>query len=102
LPDAVWAPDLDSLDIAYAVVEGGWHGIGCIDLDPLFRDPESGDYHLSSTQWKGAADSPAIDAGNPAMTDAKLDCDWGLGTAAADMGAYGGRGRTHSTSDSRR
>jgi len=37
-----------------------------------------------------AADSPAIDAGDPATADSLLGCDDGLGSSAADMGAYGG------------
>jgi len=35
-------------------------------------------------------DSPCIDAGNPAILDEFLDCDWGLGESRSDIGAYGG------------
>jgi len=35
-------------------------------------------------------DSPCIDMGHPDSLDAYLDCQWGLGTERADMGAYGG------------
>jgi len=35
-------------------------------------------------------DSPCIDMGHPDSIDAYLDCQWGLGTERADMGAYGG------------
>ncbi len=49
-------------------------GDGNIDSDPLFADPDNGDFHLT-------ADSPCIDAGDP---EAPLDPD---GTRA-DMGAF--------------
>jgi hypothetical protein len=44
--------------VSYCNVQGGWQGPGNIDVDPLFVDPDSDDYHLS-------AGSPCIDAGDP-------------------------------------
>ena len=41
----------------YCDVEGGYPGEGNIDADPLFVDPETGDFHL-------LAYSPCIDAGD--------------------------------------
>lgn len=55
-------------------VQTGADGEGNIDENPLFVDPDEGDYNLT-------ADSPCIDVGNP---EADLDPD---GTRA-DMGAY--------------
>ncbi len=43
--------------VSYSNVQGGWPGNGNIDADPLFVDPDNGDYRLSTG-------SPAIDAGN--------------------------------------
>ncbi len=43
--------------VTYCNVEGGWTGEGNIDADPLFIDPDGGDFRLSSG-------SPAIDAGD--------------------------------------
>ncbi len=72
--------------LMYCDIEGGEDGIvdsgavspvlgeGNLDSDPLFLDPENGDYHLSP-------DSPCIDTGDP---EAPLDPD---GTRA-DMGAF--------------
>jgi hypothetical protein len=67
-----------------------WPGTGNIDLDPLFRDPANGDFHLMSIACGGSADSPCIDAGEPDILDSLLDCYWGLGGIRSDMGAYGG------------
>tara|TARA_Y100001970_G_scaffold70320_1_gene89553 strand:- start:4752 stop:7523 length:2772 start_codon:yes stop_codon:yes gene_type:complete len=46
----------DSLSISYSNIEGGWEGGGNIDSDPLFCNPDSGDYSL-------AENSPAVGAG---------------------------------------
>lgn len=67
-----------------------------MSVDPLFRDPENGDYHLQSAtdpDCGGPDDSPCIDAGDPGIFDILLDCNWGgLGINRSDMGAYGGAG----------
>ncbi len=65
-------------------------GEGNIDIDPLFRDPENGDFHLMSIACGDSFDSPCIDAGDPNILDSLLDCSWGLGGLRSDMGAYGG------------
>jgi len=59
--------------VTYSDVKGGWPGGGNINADPLFVDPQGGDFHL---QWG----SPCIDAGDP---NSPPDPD---GTRA-DMGA---------------
>jgi len=61
---------------------------GNIDVDPLFRDPENGDFHLMATYCGDPYDSPCIDTGHPDIIDSLLDCDWGLGELRSDMGAY--------------
>ena len=74
-------------------VEPGWTldwGEGMIDADPLFRDIAASDYHLMSIACGDSADSPCIDAGDPALIDSLLDCSMGLGAIRSDMGAYGG------------
>jgi hypothetical protein len=76
--------------VTYSDIQGGWEGEGNIDVDPLFRDPLSGDYHLMAIECGDPYDSPCIDAGDPALQDSLLDCAWGLGTVISDMGAYGG------------
>jgi len=42
--------------ITYSDVAGSWLGEGNIDADPLFLDPENGDFHLT-------LGSPCIDTG---------------------------------------
>lgn len=76
--------------ISYCDIQGGWAGEGNIDADPLFRDPDNGDFHLMSTACGDPYDSPCIDAGDPSIEDILLDCSWGLGTVLSDIGAYGG------------
>ena len=82
--------DGGSPEITFCDIQDGWDGEGNIDTDPLFRDPENGDFHLMDTVCGDTLDSPCIDAGSPAMIDSLIDCSWGLGTILSDMGAYGG------------
>lgn len=77
--------------VTYCDVQGGWPGQGNIDIDPLFRDPENGDFHLMADYCGDPDNSPCIDVGHPDSLDVQLDCFHGLGTDRADMGAYGGR-----------
>ncbi|MEW6251648.1 MAG: hypothetical protein AB1716_13465 [Planctomycetota bacterium] len=76
--------------VTYSDIEGGWTGSGNINADPLFADPNAGDYH----QRPG---SPCVDRGDPNYQPlpGELDCDgqmrrWdgdGNGVAVVDMGA---------------
>lgn len=70
--------------ISYSDIEGGWEGEGNIDLDPLFTDPENGDFHLSST-------SPCIDSGDPNSVpepdETDLDGEARMFNNRVDMGA---------------
>jgi len=59
-------PTFNNLNISYSNIEGGWEGEGNIDANPLFCDPDSGDYTL-------AENSPCI----------------GTGENGANMGAFG-------------
>ncbi len=45
-----------TLVVSYSIVEGGWPGLGNLNQDPMFSDPDNGDYHLQ-------LGSAAIDAG---------------------------------------
>ncbi|MCK4338551.1 MAG: right-handed parallel beta-helix repeat-containing protein [Candidatus Cloacimonetes bacterium] len=63
-----------SVTVTYSDIMGGWTGEGNINADPLFVDPDNGDFHLTE-------DSPCIDTGDPTLPP---DPD---GTIT-DMGAY--------------
>jgi hypothetical protein len=78
------------IDPTYNDIQGGWVGEGNVDIDPMFRDTSSGDYHLTSYGCSDPGNSPLIDIGNPLISDDLLDCNHGMGTYLSDMGAYGG------------
>ena len=75
----------------FSDVHGGWSGIGNLDADPLFADPNNGNFRLQ-------AGSRCIDAGDPNFVPAPgaTDLDgrkrlWdgdANGVAVVDMGAY--------------
>ncbi|MFB0524320.1 MAG: LamG-like jellyroll fold domain-containing protein [Phycisphaerae bacterium] len=83
--------------ITYSDVKGGWPGEGNIDADPLFADPNNGDYHLKSQagRWDPNSESwiqddvtsPCIDVGDP-------NSDWSSEIwphgKRINMGAFGG------------
>lgn len=76
---------------SYCDVQGGWEGENNINIDPNFRAPDEGDFHLLDSL--GCGDlyySPCIDAGHPGLGDSLLDCGWGLGGQRSDIGAFGG------------
>ena len=69
--------------ITHSDVEGGYPGIGNVDLDPLFVSPAGSDYHLTAV-------SPLIDAGanDPLLPATDLDGNPRIMGGAVDMGAY--------------
>jgi len=86
----IYKDDLSSVIISYCNIENGYSGIGNLDIDPLFRDPNNDDLHLMATYCDDPFDSPCIDMGHPDISDSLLDCAWGLGGLRSDIGAYGG------------
>lgn len=86
-----------SAAVKYSNVQGGWTGEGNIDADPLFADPDNGDYHLKSQAGRWNPDSqswvidevtsPCIDAGNPGTPIGLEPLPNG---DIINMGAYGG------------
>ncbi|MBC8526506.1 MAG: right-handed parallel beta-helix repeat-containing protein [Candidatus Cloacimonetes bacterium] len=72
-----------SVTATYSDIQGGWTGTGNIDADPLFVNPEDGDFHLTWANFpiQDSTMSPCIDAGDP---NSPLDPD----STRADMGAY--------------
>ena len=72
-----------SASVSYSNVQGGISGIGNINSDPLFVEPESHDYHLR-------IDSPCIETGDPTYVGflGETDIDGNLRVNGhIDMGA---------------
>lgn len=75
--------------ITYSDIQGGWEGEGNIDADPLFTDPNNGDFHLSpGSLCIDAGDNSVVTEltdldGNPRIIDGDND-----GLAIVDMGTY--------------
>ena len=86
-----------NFSVSYSNVEGSFPGGGNIDADPLFADPNNGDYHLksqagrwdaNSQSWvKNDVTSPCIDAGDPMSPIGHEPFPNG---GRINMGAYGG------------
>lgn len=70
--------------VIFSNVEGGFPGEGNIDVDPIFADPENGDFHLSSN-------SPCINAGDgealPEEVETDVDGEPRIVGGLIDMGA---------------
>ena len=64
--NAVYLDGNSTIQVSYSDIEGGWEGVGNIDANPLFCNPDSGDYTL-------AENSPCV----------------GTGEDGANMGAFG-------------
>jgi len=98
-PVNVQAPYLASdIHINYSdVCNEVWAGAGNINADPIFADPNNGDYHLKSQagrwdanegRWtKDDVTSPCIDAGDPASP---IGLEPFPNGGIINMGAYGG------------
>jgi len=87
----------DMASVTYSDVQGGWPGEGNIYTDPLFADPDNGDYHLKSQacRWDPInqswilddVTSPCVDAGDPSTAIGLEPLPNG---GIINMGAYGG------------
>ena len=88
--------------VSYCNVEGGYGGQGNMTVDPVFVDPDAGDYHLSpGSPCTDAGDNTAVPEdittdldGSPRVVDDPdtPDCQQAPGTCGdppvVDMGAY--------------
>lgn len=83
-----------------SVVQGGWPGRNNLDLDPLFADPDTGDFHLKSKagRWNDVSQIWVYDNVTSACIDAgHLGSNWSEEPSPnggrINMGAYGGTGQ---------
>ena len=65
----------------YSTIGGGWDGDGNLDSDPLFKDPDNGDFTLSQ-------DSPCKDAGIADWDGDGVEDVTDYSGSAPDMGAF--------------
>lgn len=69
--------------LSYCDIRGGHTGTGNINSDPLFADPNSGDYHILSA-------SPCVNAGDPnslsSLNEMDIDGDIRVLASRLDMG----------------
>ena len=65
----------------YSTIGGGWDGDGNLDSDPLFKDPDNGDFTLSQ-------DSPCRDAGIADWDGDGVEDVTDYNGSAPDMGAF--------------
>ncbi len=95
--DEIWNSKGAIVTISHSDVQGGFPGLGNIDADPLFVDPDNGDVRLQpASPCIDAGDNTAVPAdittdldGNPRFLDVPETPDTGNGTLPiVDMGAY--------------
>ncbi len=89
--------NLFGIQARYSCIEGADHDQGNFSLDPLFADPDNGDYHLlsehgrfSTQHYEWVLDeitSPCIDTGDPDMDPLNEPIPNG---GRINVGAYGG------------
>ena len=89
---------LSATTVLFSDVEGGWSGDGSnnIDADPLFVDPDNGDYRIGpGSPCIDAANTNAVPGGivtdldgNARFIDDPNTTNTGLGSCPVDMGAY--------------
>jgi len=113
--DEIWNNNLSTIEFSYSDIQNGQSAIydpngalvwgeGNIDIDPLFADPNNGDYHLKSQAGRYDSNSevwiiddvtsPCIDAGDP-MSPIGLEPFPNGGRI--NMGAYGGTAEASKT-----
>ncbi len=78
-PDEIFLESGDVL-VTSSNIEGGWAGAGNLSADPLFSDPENGNYRI-------VAGSPCADAGEDVSVSIDLDGDLRPLGAGFDIGA---------------
>ena len=69
-----------SVSFTYSDVQGGWSGVGNINVNPLFVNPSAADYHLQSV-------SPCINTGTASGAPSN-DIEGNPRDAIPDIGAY--------------
>ena len=77
----VYLDAYSTIQISYSNIEGGYEGVGNIDLNPLFNDAENDDYSLQS-------EAPCIDTGTADLDGDGIDDIIDYYGLAPDMGAY--------------
>ncbi|MEM7262696.1 MAG: right-handed parallel beta-helix repeat-containing protein [Planctomycetota bacterium] len=80
------------VEVVFSSVEGGFPGFANIDADPLFVSGSLGDFYLSQIAAGDPAQSPAVDAGDPALPiiSGSTRTDHAPDTGVVDLGFHFG------------
>lgn len=76
----IYVDDAD-MEVSYSNMEQGWSGVGNINTDPLFCDPDNNDFSLASNSpclgaGEGGADMGAFGQGSCGTGTAKYILEW--------------------------
>jgi predicted outer membrane repeat protein len=89
----IWNNDDSVITITYSDIQGGYPGMGNIDIDPLLVDPNGLDGIIGTDDdnLRLLPESPCIDVGDNSVVDANipdLDGNERIINGIVDMGAY--------------
>ena len=97
--------DEAKVSVSYSNIQGGWPGVGNIDTDPLFADPDGPD-NIPGTEdddLRLSHISPCVDSGDPNYVPEPNETDRAgnarIANGRIDMGAYEFQGLTYVDGD---
>lgn len=71
--DEIWNNDDSTILVSYCNVQGGYNGVGNINVDPLFATGPMGEYYLSQIDAGQVFQSPCVDTGSDSAANVGMD-----------------------------